>query len=502
MAITVRELVAIPHLRTRFEAGASGGDRVIRWAHACELASPWEWLEAGDLLMTNGIGFPRRAADQVHYIEQLAAAGMAGVAIGAQLHAPPLTPEAATAADEYRLPVLLTAYEVPFAALTRTVASANRRDDQLRLAKVARIYERVRVAMLSGDDPRTLLARLGDELGCELQVLGCASGRDAFDPRRPLPASLRAALTRALAERGGQVPAVLRIDHDGERLLAVPVPAQRRALLVARGGDQAPGLALLQHVATIAALELERLTAQRESARRLGAETFGQLLDARLDAAKAQARLAELGFDGTAFMIVAFDAGERDDGDLHHRLGEHGLPNLLLARGRTMLVLVPGGESSLATLLSLLPPDARVGVRDGLVDLDRIPDGAREAEWALRSTTSADCRVAHYGEATSPFLPRTVSEAREAVERVLGPLLRYDAENDSELVRTLAVFLRWNRSWQRAAGELYVHRQSLVYRVRRIEEITGRRLDRTEDVAELWLALRALEVTEGRRLVS
>jgi purine catabolism regulator len=42
-----------------------------------------------------------------------------------------------------------------------------------------------------------------------------------------------------------------------------------------------------------------------------------------------------------------------------------------------------------------------------------------------------------------------------------------------------------------------VHKQTLVYRMRRVEELTGRRLDRTEDVAELWLALRARDATTG-----
>ena len=53
------------------------------------------------------------------------------------------------------------------------------------------------------------------------------------------------------------------------------------------------------------------------------------------------------------------------------------------------------------------------------------------------------------------------------------------------------MFLQHNRSWLAAAAQLHVHKQTLVYRMRRIEEITGRSLDSTEDVATLWFALRA-----------
>ena len=89
------------------------------------------------------------------------------------------------------------------------------------------------------------------------------------------------------------------------------------------------------------------------------------------------------------------------------------------------------------------------------------------------------------------FLPRTLRQAEAAVTRVLGPLMRYDSEHGTELVRSLGVFLSCNRSWQRAAKQLFVHKQTLVYRIRRVEEITTRRLDNTADVAELWLALQA-----------
>jgi PucR family transcriptional regulator, purine catabolism regulatory protein len=76
---------------------------------------------------------------------------------------------------------------------------------------------------------------------------------------------------------------------------------------------------------------------------------------------------------------------------------------------------------------------------------------------------------------------------------VLGPILAYDEEHATELLRSLALFLDENRSWQRSAELLHVHKQTLVYRMHRVEELTGRDLRRTADVVELWLALRALE---------
>ena len=59
------------------------------------------------------------------------------------------------------------------------------------------------------------------------------------------------------------------------------------------------------------------------------------------------------------------------------------------------------------------------------------------------------------------------------------------------LLATLDAFLAHQRSWQRTADALQVHRQTVLYRIRKFEEITGRTTSETGDIAELWLALRA-----------
>ena len=83
--------------------------------------------------------------------------------------------------------------------------------------------------------------------------------------------------------------------------------------------------------------------------------------------------------------------------------------------------------------------------------------------------------------------------------RILGPLITRDAERGTDYVNTLRVMLSHNRSWQAAAAELHIHKQTLGYRIRKIEELTGRGLTRTDDVAELWFALRAHDVLGSAR---
>ena len=53
------------------------------------------------------------------------------------------------------------------------------------------------------------------------------------------------------------------------------------------------------------------------------------------------------------------------------------------------------------------------------------------------------------------------------------------------------IFGPYDRETHKAAQALHIHPNTLLYRVRRFEQITGRSLASTEALAETWLALRA-----------
>jgi len=103
-----------------------------------------------------------------------------------------------------------------------------------------------------------------------------------------------------------------------------------------------------------------------------------------------------------------------------------------------------------------------------------------------------------YGEETAMLPPRTPGEARALVSRILGPLISHDSRHGTDYVNTLRVVLRLDRSWQHAAAELHIHKQTLGYRIRRIEQITGRGLTRTEHIGQWWIAFRAHDLLTGR----
>ena len=77
---------------------------------------------------------------------------------------------------------------------------------------------------------------------------------------------------------------------------------------------------------------------------------------------------------------------------------------------------------------------------------------------------------------------------------VLGPVESDEGGYGEELLRSLDVFIEQNGHWERAAQALYCHRHTLRYRIKRVEQLTGRDFSHARDRIEFWLALRGQEL--------
>jgi len=77
---------------------------------------------------------------------------------------------------------------------------------------------------------------------------------------------------------------------------------------------------------------------------------------------------------------------------------------------------------------------------------------------------------------------------------LVEPLEAHDREHGGDLVRTLRTFFSANANASEAADRLYLHRNSLTYRLSRIQELTA--LDLKDHRVRLALQLGLLAATE------
>lgn len=83
----------------------------------------------------------------------------------------------------------------------------------------------------------------------------------------------------------------------------------------------------------------------------------------------------------------------------------------------------------------------------------------------------------------------------EPFAELVRPLAEYDRERRSDLVRTLRVYFASGANTSSAADRLFLHRNSMLYRLERIRKLTG--LDPRDHRVALALQLGLLAIERG-----
>ncbi|OPF70883.1 PucR family transcriptional regulator [Streptomyces antioxidans] len=188
---------------------------------------------------------------------------------------------------------------------------------------------------------------------------------------------------------------------------------------------------------------------------------------------------------------------------------------LVVPDGERLIVLAPDGGAAVAACAehaqavearrgTKARPRARAVVAarrgDELVIGLSAPTGPiaaaaayRQAEQALSvARRRGRTLVEHEQVAAGSVLPLLADDAvRAFADGMLRALHEHDATGRGDLVASLRAWLSRHGQWDAAAADLGVHRHTLRYRMRRVEEILGRSLDDPDVRMELWLALKA-----------
>jgi len=273
--------------------------------------------------------------------------------------------------------------------------------------------------------------------------------------------------------------------------------------------DEASGAAAQAYLS-----EYERLTSDRETSRR---DFLDGVLGGELTTEEILARGEALGLDiavpyGVA--IIAFAQHGADETLL--RNGQHRLramaaelPNadrsLVVARGDELVLIFPaeGEADSMAPhLVSFIERASGVigtGLSAGLgrarESITELSGSYREASIALAAARAGSSSpLAVYGEVLiEELILRERAVARRLARTILEPL-----DPHPDLLATLVSYMEHGPSLPAVAKRLYLHPNTVAYRLARVKELTGRDPKSPAGVAELFLALRASQLVGGQ----
>jgi hypothetical protein len=531
--VRVRDLLDVPGLGLSLLTDASGMDRTIRHVYTTDLPDPSRYLTPGDLVLT-GLIWCREPGDADLFVSALVKAGVAALGAGEALGQVPA--EVIQACGRHGIALLAVPAETSFAAVTEEVGQRLSGDRATAMTRVLGRRRLLLSAVAEGAGLDAMFRLMGRELGIECWLL-TALGRvvGGTGAVLPEPLALRLACEYLKADR---LPAPAEVSATGSgagKYTLFGVGGEPRItswILVCAGRQQNWPHELRESVAELAAdvaLERARLDAARTGERKL-AQAIVTMLASGSGEGAASAEIASLmraaGLPSDGRYLVAAMSAEADRvtgpnadrwrcdlaGELVMPLAEGALVAPL---GDEIVLLVPspGGAAPDDTPSTLLLAAAILRAQPTLEsDRSRIrlavgvsapAEGVTALSGAWHEAGSARRLAAVRGitavsvvtsdEVSShELLLATVpaSVLRSFRERLLGPLVAYDDRHRAELLSTLREFLACSGSWNACAAKMYVHVNTVRYRIRRIEELTGRDLSHLDDQVDFFLALR------------
>jgi purine catabolism regulator len=495
--LTVRDLLA--DLDVRLLAGDAGLELPVRWVHISELDDPTPWLSGGEVLLTTGMQLGDTAG-QREYVNRLADHQLAALGFGTGFGHDEVPPAIVEAAAERQFPVFEVPYEVPFIAVTEAAFTQLVNEQYAVLRRALAAQERLERIVLSERGLDALAGALATLIGAAILVFdprGELLVQHAF--RRPVDDETLATVAGQLRDRTRRrdARAFMPVPEDGGNGLALPVAADgptRSGATSAAAGERMPEAWLvavkdagpltdfdrltLHQAVTIVALELLRARVAGDTERRLAGDILAAVVRGELAGTELGRRLEPFGLAEQVAAIVV----ERPGGRLCSELGTA----VQVGVGRP----VAGGDARRSFHEARCAAEA---LSLGVPDDDHGTNGSGEGSRASKQ------RVGTYRDLGSFQLLLSLQDdeaLRLFCDSILGPIEASEGPYGGELMRSLEAFIEENGQWERAARRLYCHRHTLRYRIRRVEELTGRNLGSARDRIEFWLALR------GRELVS
>jgi purine catabolism regulator len=508
MTVRVAEILRVPGLALKLVGGAEGADRAVRWVHVSELDDPTPWLKGGELLLTTGMGIGTTPARQRGYLERLADAGLAGLGFGVGFSHRRVPKAIVTAADRLSFPVFEVPYPVPFIAITEAVYTRLAAAQYDVLQRAIESQATLTRAVLEGAGAEGVAAALSAAVGGWALVLDLHGLPLAAAPR-----SARSRAARLWDELRGHRPDdpgfSLSLADRGHHVSIQPVGARERVEAFLAIGTPAPlgqfERVVASHALSLLAIELDKSRAVAQAERQLRGDFLDALAHGGLSTREATRGLRRFGLDPESpVSVLAVEASipvEELAWAVEDALSRRERGFLTAPREDLVFVVVPAHADGIAEELrddvaARLGTEVSVGSGSSVSPAE-AGRSLREARYALQVCRVEGRPVADFRALGTYRLLLTLQEPdalRAFADSVLSSLDRYDAEHRGELLGSLRSFLDHNARWEAAAEELFVHRHTLRYRMRKVEELSGRDLSSPHDRMEFWLALRARDL--------
>jgi purine catabolism regulator len=542
--VSVSTLLELPVFKGyRIAAGQNGLHRPVRWVHIVAMpeSDDYQWTQGGEIILSVAYGLQENTERQARIIPIMAESKIAALVISMGHYLQQIPPLMVEAANRLNFPIIEVPGDTLFVDITKAIFGTLESKQSAIQRQMRVIHETLTRVVLDGgkiqDVAEIIASFLNKSVTIEsgtFEVLAHAR-RGTIDPaRRKSIESGRTSpeVTNTLLNSGfykqllteresKQLDPIPELGLELERIVA-PIIVSNTIIgymwVIALHADLTElDHLVLEQAATTAALIIYKDRAIYENMLALRGDFFNLLLQPN-QVPQTWLESQAIAFDfqlERQYQVLLFSTRKATSEDLTQLLNSIDsqlrsvAKALIVSREQQVVVVlqtrnVPNGKHIAHTLHSYLqqqertPPDLIVGIGNAVKSYVEIINSYEQAKEAITIAERLDILgMIEFNElGLFHWLQQLSNQVLEQniFYVAIAKLAEFDQKHNKQLLPTLEIFLQCGGSIKEASELLFVHRNTLLYRLERIETFTNVQLKNPDNRLNLSVALKAFRL--------
>lgn len=546
--IRIRDILEMKPLENgKLLAGAEGADKVVTRVNVMADPDILNWVDEGEFLLTTGYFFKTTKLDaQLNLIRECSAKNLSGIGIKIFPYLEYLPNELIELANQCQFPLIELDYEVPFTDIMMPVFQGIFDKQSNVIRKVETLHNETMNVVLKGGGISDILKSLSKSIENpvflkdyhfeEINALEEADEPIQLALEEHLKSSLK---SNGFSSRTGKTitDKVVIEGREMDRMM-VPILVKNNlyghlvAFGVRRDLNHYDAL-YLETTSSIVALEFLKRISVQEVENKYKAEFFEDLISFdEKRKMKAIERANYYRFDKDAFFSIftiriskTESMNSLSDEEYNQIITkamymvdmvckEEGRIYIIASKGKKINVLFMWksveDHRKFATRISnsikesldqkVAQSHYRVGIGRVYKGIDQVYKSLKDAEKAVEAAkTYVNQQIIDFdtlGIYKIFCQDHLKDELLNFYKTTLEPLVLYDRKRDTELVKSLMIYFETNGNLKKMSELLFTHYNTVLYRINRIQEITGKDLENEGDRYGLQTALKIMRILD------
>jgi len=549
--ITVKEALSLDVVnRLEVVGGGEGLDRVIKLVNVIEVPDIMDWLIDGEFLLTTGYSFREYPELMETLIPRMNQAESAGLAIKTKRFLDEIPKQIIDSANQYNMPLLEVPYDLSFSEIIAPILGVVFNKQNKILQKLEQAHKKLMDLALNGSPLEELCKETGKLISNPVAIVD-REGALIVNEDCPDKYKFELFFSDGSVEikqeklRFGNIKEVkysLEYAPDTDKPLTIkairiPIIADKyeygHMVSVINTPIYEPDILTMERAATIAALEFTKRKAIFEIEKSYYNDFLEILLSAdfdNVDEIISRGRVFNIDLQQPTTVIIINSSSLNEMKDIENYMNMNGtrsredllrtisdffrqqnISNYIAGFKGNNIVIILSADSQqknelkdtvtkLARYLidsTKLGTNINIGVGRVNDDISMISRSYEDAREALKIAQLSDTVQVIFFDSLGFYKilsEKNRSELEKFIEDLLQPVFEYDRNKKGELIKTLETYYENNRNLKLTSSKMYTHYNTVLYRIKKIEELAGISLDNPDDALNLEIAVNILKL--------